>query len=93
MAGEFTNRHDWLGIAAALSVWAAHFTLLWGASIVFPGKPIAQWIAVVLTVLAFAALWLIRQRSGVRSVRSVEGLGIGIATVAVAYTFIPALIG
>jgi MYXO-CTERM domain-containing protein len=93
MAGEFTNKHDWLTISLAMSIWAAHFMLLWSASSVFPGQAAARWIAVALTVAALCGLWLVRRRRGVRGFRSVEGLGIGIATVGVVYTTIPALIG
>lgn len=93
MASDLSNKHDWLAPAMAFSVWAAQFMLLWSASSVFPGQPAARWIAIVLTLLAFGALWRIRRRRGVSGFRSVEGLGLGIATVAVAYTALPALIG
>jgi MYXO-CTERM domain-containing protein len=92
MATEFSNKHDWLAPTLALSIWAAHFMLLWSASSVFPGQSAARWIAVVLTVLAFGGLWLVRRRRSVRGFRTVEGLGVGIATVAVSFTALPALL-
>ena len=92
MPSEYTVKHDWLTPMLAFSIWAAHFTLLWSASIVFPGQPAARWIALVLTVLAFAGLWLVRRRRNVPSFRTVEGLGIAIATVAVAFTAMPGLL-
>ncbi len=93
MASEFTNKHDWITISLALSIWAAHFMLLWSASSIFPGHAAARWVASGLTVLAFAALWQVRRQRKISGFRSVEGLGVGIATVAVAFTAMPALIG
>lgn len=93
MPDDFRNRHDWLAPTLALSIWAAHFMLLWSASSVFPGQPAARWIAAALTVAAIVALRFVRQRRGVTRLHSVEGLGIGIATVAVAYTALPAIVG
>lgn len=93
MRGEFTNKHDWLTISLALCVWAAHFMLMWSASSIFPGQAAARWAALIITILAFVALRQLRRHRGVSGFRSVEGLGVGIATVAVAYTALPALIG
>jgi hypothetical protein len=92
MASDLSNKHDWLAPALAFSVWAAHFMLLWSASSVFPGQPAAKWIAAALTIFAYGALWWVRRRRGVVGFRSVEGLGVGIATVAVTYTTLAALI-
>jgi len=93
VASEFTNRHDWFTISLALSIWAAHFMLLWSASSIFPGQAAARWAALALTVLAFGALWQVRRLRKISGFRSVEGLGVGIATVAVAFTAMPAMIG
>lgn len=93
MRHDFTNRQDWLAPSIALTVWAAHFMLVWSASSVFPGRPLANWIAVALTVVALAGLvWIWRWRR-VATVRSVTGLGIAIAGVAIVYSALPALIG
>ena len=33
---RFDNEQDWFTVTAAMAVWAAHFMLLWSASVVFP---------------------------------------------------------
>ena len=89
----FYNKHDFWTLAAAMSVWAAHFTLLWVASVVFPGDPAARWLALVFTVAAGGALAWLYIRAGRPSVFSVPGLGVAIATVGTLYDMVPALIG
>jgi hypothetical protein len=93
MRHDFSNRVDWLAPTLALIAWAAHFTLLWSASSIFPEQPLARWIAVALTMVALAALAWIWRRRAVRTVQSIPGLGIAIAAVAITFSALPALIG
>lgn len=93
MADRFTNEQDWMNATLALVVWAAHFSLLWAASVVFPGQPAARWLALAFTVAAAAALAWLWRRAQAKSLFSVPGLGIGIAGAGVAFDAIPALIG
>ena len=93
MAERFSNRHDWFTATAALAVWAAHFMLLWTASVVFPGDAAARWIAVGLTAIAGLTLGWLWMRTRRPSVFSAAGLGLGIAAAGVAFDLAPALIG
>jgi len=92
MESGFTNRRDWTTLTLALTVWLAHFTLLWIASIALPTHPGARWIAGALTVVAAGALLYLWRRSGTGSIFTVPGLGVAIAAVGVAYDMLPALL-
>ena len=89
----FTNKQDWFTATAALAVWAAHFMLLWAASVIFPGQLAARWIAAVLTLVAGVALGWLWVRARRPSLLSVAGLGLGLGAAGVAFGFVPALIG
>lgn len=93
MPERFSNEQDWFTAIAALVVWTAHFSLLWGASSVFPGQPAARWIALVLTVAAAVALLWLWRRAKMRTWFSVPGLAIGLAAAASAFTAAAALVG
>lgn len=93
MAREYRNDDDWLTPTLALAVWAAHFSVLWAASSIFPGQPAARWIAVVFTGFAFIALWWLWKRVEKPPLGSVGGLGIAIGGFGVALDVVPALIG
>ena len=93
MSGQFTDPVDWQGAGWALVVWLAHFTLLWGASSVFPHEAAARWLALAGTIAACAVLVLLWRMRGVSTVRSVPGLGIALAAVAILFGAMPALIG
>ncbi|QZH74278.1 MAG: hypothetical protein JY451_11335 [Erythrobacter sp.] len=90
---EFRNSIDLLTPTLALAVWAAHFSLLWAASSIFPGLPLARWIAVFGTILAATGLVWLWKRGEVHSVKSVPGLGIAIAAAGIAFDLLPALFG
>ena len=90
---DFRNAIDWLTPTLALSIWAAHFSLLWAASSIFPGQPAARWIAVALTIPALGAIVWLWRRGGGQSVTSVPGLGIGISAVGIVFSLMPAIIG
>jgi hypothetical protein len=90
---RLSNRHDWFTVVAAMAVWAAHFMLLWTASVTFPGQAAGRWIAFALTLaaaVALAGLWL---RASRPPLRSSAGLGLAIAAAGVAFDFAPALLG
>lgn len=93
MTQEYRNRHDWFTLGAAMLVWFAHFNLLWAASIIFPGEPAARWIALVLTLAAYAALGLLWLRAKRPRPTSAGGLGLAVAAVGVGYDLAPAIIG
>ena len=92
MNDRFRETIDWPGAGWALAVWAAHFSVLWGASVVFPAQPAARWLALAATLAAFGALaWLWRRRAPRRT--SVVALAIGLASAAIVFGAMPALIG
>ena len=93
MDDDFHNRHDWLAPTLALALWFAHFSVLWAASIIFPGAPAARWIALVATIGALVALGALWQWRRVRSIYSVAGLGIALGVGGVVFDAMPALIG
>lgn len=92
MRDTFVNTLDWRTIVAALTIWAAHFMALWSFSSIFPGQPLARWLAAGLTVLAIAALAWLWRRKGV-ALRSIPGLGLAISVVSVLFSSLPALVG
>lgn len=93
MVQDFRNRQDLWTPVAALAVWAAHFTLLWAASIIFPDQPAARWLALALTVAAAGALAWLYMRAGRPSLFSVPGLGLAIAAGGTLLDAVPPLIG
>jgi len=93
MAHDHLNKTDWLTPFLALILWTAHFMILWGASIIFPGHALARWIALAVTLAALGALVWLWRASKVRSVFSVPGLGIAVAGAGVVFDALPALIG
>ncbi|MGB3378050.1 hypothetical protein [Allopontixanthobacter sediminis] len=90
---DYRNSTDLLTPTLALAIWAAHFSLVWAASSIFPDMPAARWIAVLLTIAALAGLVWLWRRSGVRSPTSIPGLGIAIAAAGIAFDLLPALFG
>jgi hypothetical protein len=92
MAARFSNEHDWFTVTAAMAVWAAHFMLLWTASVVFPSQAAGRWIALALTLLAGAALAWLWLRASRPPLRSAAGLGLAIAAAGVAFDFAPAVL-
>ncbi len=89
----FTNRHDFWTLAAAMVVWTAHFTVLWAASIIFPGHAAARWIALVFTLAAIGALAWLWLRAGRPGLTSTPGLGLAIATAGTLFDAVPPLVG
>ncbi|QWC57018.1 hypothetical protein F7D01_07875 [Erythrobacter sp. 3-20A1M] len=92
MSTDYRNRTDWLTPLLALSVWAAHFSLLWAASSIFPGQLTARWIAAALTAIAGGIIYLLWRQAQSRALTSAPGLGLAIATLGIAFDFAPALL-
>ena len=92
MAERFSNGHGWFTVGAAMAVWAAHFMLLWTASVVFPGQAAGRSIALALTLLAGAALAWLWLRASRPPPPSAAGLGLAIAAAGVAFDFAPAVL-
>lgn len=90
---SFTNRNDWITATAALTVWFAHFMLVWCVSVIWPGQTLANAIAVLLTIGAYASLFVLWRRVRPVPLQSVAGLGLAIATMAITFSCVPALIG
>lgn len=90
---DYRNDIDWLTPTLALAVWAVHFLLLWAASIVFPDRPAARWIAAILTLPALGAMWWLWRRGGVASWVSIPGLGIALAVAGILFSLLPAIVG
>ena len=90
---SFINRNDWFTAVAALTVWFAHFMLVWCASVIWPGQATGNIVAVLLTLVAYALLFVLWRRVRPVSVQSVAGLGLAIATMAISFSCVPALIG
>lgn len=90
---EYSETTDWTGAAWALSVWALHFSVLWGASSIFPSEIASRLIALAATLGALgslALLWRVRSSSGARRTFA---LSIGIAALAVIFGSLPAAVG
>ncbi len=90
---SFTNRNDWFTAVAALTVWFAHFMLVWSASVIWPWQVLGNILAVLLTLGAYAGLFVLWRRVRPVSVQSVAGLGLAIAAMAITFSCVPALIG
>lgn len=93
MTGIFKESTDWQGAGWAFSVWAAHFSALWGASSAFPADPAARWIALIATVLALAALAVVWRRRKAIGGGFVLPLALGLSAVAILFGALPALVG
>lgn len=49
----------WTPILGALLIWSIHFTVIYGAALIWPDQPIANVISIAATIPALAALaWL-----------------------------------
>ena len=91
----------WGTLLGPFLVYAAHFTLLWAASIITPGAPVARVIGVVATVFALTALaWIDRRIRAHRTedeaqgwIRTVGLLAVAVSAVSVFWQAFPAVIG
>ena len=93
MPNDYNNRLKLLTPILALTVWAAHFLLLWCASSIFPEQVLARWLAAAFTLIALVALYGIMRWQAVTTVFSIPGLGLALSAVAIVFTALPALIG
>ena len=76
----------------AFAIWAAHFSISFGAVLVFPGEAIARIIAVVAGLAALAVL--VAQARGSARPQSSLALGaFGLAAAAIVFGTFPAIVG
>lgn len=93
MDERFSEPVDWTAVSFAFAIWAAHFSVLWGASVALPGDPEARWIALVATIAGIGALaWLWRARDD-RGPQAMPRLSYALAGIAILFGALPALIG
>lgn len=79
-------------LVIAFLVWSAHFTLSYGALLVFPETTIARVVAIFSGVIALAALlWQGRKLSRPYSAMALGALGL--AAAGVVFGTFPAIIG
>ncbi|MCX7282480.1 MAG: hypothetical protein NTX28_00235 [Novosphingobium sp.] len=93
MRDDFSDPVDWKGAALCFVLWLAHFTVLWGASSVFPGSAIARWIALLATVVVLAAIVALWRGAAQRQPGKVTHLAMALAVAAVLFGAMPAAIG
>lgn len=93
MRDSFSDPVDWKGVALCFVLWLAHFTVLWGASSVFPGGAEARWIALAATIVVIAALAGVLRCGAARTGSKVTRLAIALAVAAVLFGVLPAAIG
>lgn len=76
----------------AFVIWAAHFMVAYGAALVFPGQPLARWIAILALLAALAALFTWMRRLGKpRPYLALAALGL--SAVSVIFGTFPAFVG
>ena len=79
-------------LVISFAVWAAHFIVAYGAALVFPGQPVARWIALVALLAALATLFVWVRR--IERPRPVLALATtGLAVVAILLGTFPAIVG
>lgn len=93
MDDRYSEHVDWKAAVLALMVWAAHFSVLWGASSVFPGNAAARWIALAATIAAAGALVWLWPPDRARGPVAIPRTSIGLAAAAIGFGAMPALIG
>lgn len=84
----------------AFSIWFVHFLLCWAAVEIWPGEPLANRLAWGFTVLALAAMgWHFSRVQRLSGQGGLVGFGrrfaqgaVAIATVALLFTAVPALV-
>lgn len=90
----------WRPILTAFTIWFAHFMLSWSAVEVWPGRPIAHWLAWLFTGVALVALGLHWRRIEAATptgeltgwTRRFARAAVAIATVAVLFVALPSLL-
>lgn len=76
----------------AFAVWAAHFSISYGAVLVFPGQTIARIVAVVAGLAALAVL-VAQGRKSARPRSSLALGALGLAAAAIVFGTFPAIVG
>lgn len=91
----------WAVLLGGLTVWAAHFFVLYGIASVLPGRPEAQWLVLAATLPAVVADGLILRKTIGRGSRAdpLDGwisrfgaIGAALSLVAVIWQSAPALV-
>lgn len=89
----------WLFILSGLIVWTGHFFAVYFAASLFPGDVVAHWLTLAATVGALIALGAIFMRVWRRTEQSLErwasqfaALGAAIASIAVLWQGLPAIL-
>jgi len=79
-------------LVAAFAIWAAHFAISYGAVLIFPGQPLARWIAIAAMIGAGGAVITWGRR--LDKPRSPLALGaLGLALAGIVFGTFPALVG
>ncbi len=78
-------------IVFAFAVWSAHFIVAYGAVLIFPGQPIARWVAIAAMFAAMGALtlWIVLHRPFPRLALA----AVGLALAAIVLGTFPAIVG
>jgi hypothetical protein len=92
MREELDRPLNWRTLTVAFLIWAAHFALSYAAELILPGNPAVRWIALAAALAAFAVVALCWRRLAPHGSRVVK-LALAIASMAIAYQTLPALIG
>ncbi|WP_324261308.1 hypothetical protein U4960_14435 [Altererythrobacter sp. H2] len=79
-------------LVVVFAVWAAHFMVAYGAALVFPGQPLAGWIAITALLVAIAALFAWVRRIG-RPRPPLALAAMGLAGAAIVLGTFPAIVG
>lgn len=89
--GPIDQNQTWRTVLLAFAIWAAHFLVVYAASLIFPGQIAALWIALATSIAALAALAWLWWRA--RALTTLDMLAIGLAALFVVYDTLPALFG
>ena len=92
----------WIILLGGLTIWAAHFFLLYAFASLFPGRDLARILSLAATLPALAAsgwlLWLTARRRQPQAsddfgrwVGNIGALGAALAIVAILWQALPAL--
>lgn len=89
----------WILLLGGLTIWAAHFFLLYAFASIYPGRGLARVLSLIATIPALAGsawlLWFATRKQGGDAfagwVRKVGALGAALAIVAMIWQALPAL--
>lgn len=90
---RFSEPVDWTAVTLAFVIWAAHFSVLWGASSALPGDAAARWIALVATLAGLAVLALLWFTRAHRGPQATPRLAHSLSGAAMLFGALPAVFG